>query len=108
VLRGVNFEFDSAQLRPDSEAILDEAADVLSQNSDVQVEVAGHTCNIGTDEYNQGLSERRAGSVVDYLVSKGISRSRLHPVGHGESQPVADNGTKDGRQQNRRTELNLR
>jgi outer membrane protein OmpA-like peptidoglycan-associated protein len=74
----------------------------------VSVEVAGHTDATGTDEYNQGLSERRARSVVDYLVGKGIDRSRLDAVGRGESQPVADNGTRDGRAQNRRVELNVR
>jgi OOP family OmpA-OmpF porin len=107
VLRGVNFDFDKADIRPDAEVILNEAADVLGQNRDVRVQVAGHTDATGTDEYNQSLSERRANSVADYLASKGIDRSRLSTVGYGESQPVADNGTRDGRAQNRRVELNV-
>jgi OOP family OmpA-OmpF porin len=105
VLRGVNFDFDSARIRPDAAAILDAAAEALKENSGVQVEVAGHTDSIGTDEYNQGLSERRAQAVVDALVERGIDASRLSARGSGESQPVASNETSDGRAQNRRVEL---
>jgi OOP family OmpA-OmpF porin len=108
VLRGINFAFDSARIEPEFEPVLDVAVQELQANPTVSVEVAGHTDATGTDEYNQGLSERRARSVVDYLVSKGIDRSRLEAVGRGESQPVADNGTRDGRAQNRRVELNVR
>jgi OOP family OmpA-OmpF porin len=74
----------------------------------VNVEVSGHTDATGADDYNQGLSERRANSVVAYLVSKDIDAGRLSAVGHGESMPVADNATKDGRAQNRRVELNVK
>jgi len=105
VLRGVNFDFDRATIRPDASVILDEAASILNENSDVQVEVGGHTDAVGTDEYNQGLSERRARAVADYLIEKGVSASRLGTAGYGESRPVADNGTADGRAQNRRVEL---
>jgi len=105
VLRGVNFDFDRATIRPDASVILDEAASILNENSDVQVEVGGHTDAVGTDEYNQGLSERRARAVADYLIEKGVSASRLGTAGYGESKPVADNGTADGRAQNRRVEL---
>jgi OOP family OmpA-OmpF porin len=108
VLRGINFAFDSARIEPEFEPVLDVAADELRANPDVRVEVAGHTDSTGADDYNQALSERRANSVVDYLVSKGIDRSRLEPAGSGESQPVADNGTPDGRAQNRRVELNVK
>jgi OOP family OmpA-OmpF porin len=108
VLRGINFAFDSARIEPEFEPVLDVAVDELQANPDISVEVAGHTDSTGADDYNQALSERRASSVVDYLVSKGIDRSRLAPTGSGESQPVADNGTRDGRAQNRRVELNVR
>jgi OOP family OmpA-OmpF porin len=108
VLRGINFDFDSAQIKPEFEPVLDVAVQELQDNPTISVEVAGHTDSTGADEYNQGLSERRANSVVDYLVSKGVDRSRLSSVGHGESQPVADNSSADGRAQNRRVELNVR
>ncbi len=106
VLRGVNFDFDKADIRPDAQVILDSAAEILNVNSSTRVEVAGHTDATGPDDYNQGLSERRARSVVSYLVEKGVSADRLTPVGYGESRPVADNSTRDGRAQNRRVELN--
>jgi OOP family OmpA-OmpF porin len=107
VLRGVNFDFDRAEIRPDAAVILDEAASILNENTGVRVEVSGHTDATGTDEYNQGLSERRARSVADYLSSKGVSADRLDTAGYGESKPVADNATRDGRAQNRRVELNV-
>jgi OOP family OmpA-OmpF porin len=69
------------------------------------VEVAGHTDSVGTDSYNQGLSERRAQAVVNYLVAKGINASRFKARGYGESEPVADNATDEGRAENRRVEL---
>jgi OmpA-OmpF porin, OOP family len=71
----------------------------------VVVEVAGHTDSIGTEEYNQGLSERRAESVRAYLESKGISATRLTARGYGELQPIASNDTEEGRAQNRRSEM---
>jgi OOP family OmpA-OmpF porin len=108
VLRGINFAFDSSKIEPEFEPVLDVAVQELRDNPTVNIEVAGHTDATGADDYNQGLSERRANSVVDYLVSKGIDRSRLSAAGYGESQPVADNSTRDGRAQNRRVELNVR
>lgn len=113
-LRGVNFDFDKATLRPDAIAILDEAIGILSKYPELKVEVAGHTDSKGTDAYNQGLSERRAKAVYDYLTSKGIAASRLAgPNGYGESRPIAPNenadgsDNADGRAKNRRTELNV-
>lgn len=108
VLRGINFAFDSAKIEAEFEPVLDVAVDELNANPGVNVEVSGHTDATGPDAYNQGLSERRANSVVQYLVGKGISASRLQPAGYGESQPVADNATRDGRAQNRRVELNVK
>jgi len=106
VLRGVQFEFDKADIRPDAAVILDEAVNQLGTVSS-RVSVEGHTDAVGADAYNQSLSERRAGSVRDYLVGKGIDASRLSTAGYGESQPVADNETAEGRALNRRVELKV-
>jgi len=119
-LRGVNFKFDrpstgEKNIAPtlqeptaDSIAILDQAVDTLNRYPNVRVEVDGHTDSIGTDEYNQSLSERRARIVFDYLTSHGVSASRLDgPKGFGESKPIDTNSTKEGRARNRRTELSV-
>jgi OOP family OmpA-OmpF porin len=107
VLRGINFDFDKANIKPEAEPVLDAAAEVLKENPDVNVRVGGHTDSVGTDAYNQGLSERRAKAVQDYLAKHGVDASRLTAVGFGESQPVADNKTADGRAQNRRVTLDV-
>jgi len=104
VLRGVNFDFDKSNIRPDAAVILDEAVSALSGSSSA-VSVEGHTDWVGTDAYNQGLSERRANSVKRYLVEHGVDESRLSTVGYGESRPIASNETRDGRALNRRVEL---
>ena len=113
-LKGVNFDFDKSDLRPDAIAILNEAIEILKRYPDLKVEVAGHTDSKGTDAYNQALSERRARAVYDYLTSNGIDASRLvGPNGYGESRPIAPNENEDGsdnpegRAKNRRTELNV-
>jgi OOP family OmpA-OmpF porin len=113
-LRGVNFDFDKYNLRPDAVATLNEAIEVLKKYPQLKVEVAGHTDSIGTDAYNQKLSERRARAVYDYLVKNGVDAGRLMgPDGFGESRPIAPNTNPDGtdnpqgRAQNRRTELNV-
>lgn len=105
VLTGVNFDFDKAIIRPDDFERLDKDVATLKEWGNVKVDVAGHTDSIGTDEYNMGLSLRRADAVRNYLVDKGIAADRLSVKGYGESQPVADNATSDGRFQNRRVEL---
>lgn len=105
VLEGVNFDFDKAVIRPQDYAKLDQDVDALKAWGDVEVEVAGHTCSIGTEEYNLGLSQRRAEAVRNYLVSKGVPADRLTVRGYGESRPVASNATREGRAQNRRVEL---
>jgi OOP family OmpA-OmpF porin len=107
VLRGVNFDFDKSTIRADAAAILDEAARILREQPDVRVSVDGHTDAMGTDAYNDRLSERRAQAVVDRLVRLGVEPSRLEPQGYGESRPVATNETEEGRAQNRRVELNV-
>lgn len=107
-LKGVNFDFDKSVLRPDAIAILGEATEILKRYPDLKVEVAGHTDSVGTDAYNQKLSERRAKAVYDYLTSNGVDASRLvGPNGYGESRPIDTNDTKEGRARNRRTELNV-
>jgi outer membrane protein OmpA-like peptidoglycan-associated protein len=106
-LEGVHFAFDSAQLTPEGRMILDEQTETLMDNPGLQVEIAGHTDAVGTDEYNQDLSERRAQSVKEYLVSKGVGAGRLKTVGYGESRPIASNITEEGRAENRRVELKI-
>lgn len=108
LLEGVNFEFDSAKLLPNAIEILDESVIVLNRRSDIKVDIVGHTCNIGTDEYNQGLSERRARSVYDYLVSHGVAPERLATRGMGETQPAHSNATREGRAKNRRVEMQVK
>jgi OmpA-OmpF porin, OOP family len=104
-LDGTNFDFNKATLRADAIMKLDHAVQVMTENPGITVNVEGHTDSVGSDAYNQGLSERRAKSVVDYLVSKGIDAGRLIPSGYGESRPAASNDTDEGRAQNRRVDL---
>jgi OOP family OmpA-OmpF porin len=113
-LKGVNFDYDKSNLRPDAVQILTEATEILKRYPELKVEVAGHTDSKGTDAYNQALSERRARAVYDYLTSNGIDAARLvGPNGYGESRPIAPNTNEDGsdnpegRAKNRRTELNV-
>ncbi len=107
VLRGVNFEFDKATLTVNARTLLDEVASALTDTPQIRVEVGGHTDARGSDAYNQELSEHRAQSVVDYLLSKGIAPERLQAAGYGETVPVADNQTDEGRELNRRVELKI-
>jgi outer membrane protein OmpA-like peptidoglycan-associated protein len=107
VLRGVHFDFDKTEIRSDAAPILDTAAQTLQEESEITVSVEGHTDAVGGEEYNQGLSVRRAKAVRDYLVEKGVDASRMSVEGFGESRPVASNDTADGRAQNRRVELRV-
>jgi len=106
-LPGVNFETNSDRLRPGAEDVLDEAAETLKRNPQLEVEVAGHTDSQGAAAYNQGLSERRARTVMDYLVGRGVDEDTLSFRGYGESRPIADNATAAGRAENRRVELRI-
>lgn len=104
----VLFDFDSSDLRAEARSELDRAADILAPRDDIiLIEVAGHTDSIGTEEYNQDLSVRRAQSVADYLVQNGVSRDRLQVVGFGETRPRAPNDTPENRQLNRRVVLSI-
>jgi outer membrane protein OmpA-like peptidoglycan-associated protein len=107
VLRGINFASGQAVIPPDQYSILDKVAEVLRANKGVRVEIGGHTDAVGSDSYNQGLSERRAQSVRNYLIQSGIEASRLEARGYGEYQPVASNTTRDGRAMNRRIEFKV-
>jgi len=105
-LQGIQFDFDKATLRAQSFPILDAAAEKLREYPDVRIEIQGHTCWMGSDEYNLGLSKARANSVLEYLVTKqNIDRARLVAEGYGESQPIATNETREGRERNRRVEF---
>jgi len=101
----VLFDFDSDRIRPDAERTLREVVAVLKELSGRPVRIEGHTDSIASEVYNQRLSERRAASVLEWLVAHGIDRARLRAVGFGETRPVADNGTAEGRQKNRRVEI---
>ena len=105
VLENVLFDFDKAVIKPEAYHLLDEVVAIMKKNPGMNVELQGHTCNIGTAEYNMGLSLRRANAVADYLEKNGISRDRLTTKGFGFSKPVALNGTEFGRSLNRRVEL---
>jgi len=106
VLPGVNFAFNSADLLPAAKEILDrEVIPELKADPELQVLVEGHTDSVGNDAYNEKLSGRRAGSVWKYLVEKGIDSGRIQARGLGETQPIADNDTAEGRAKNRRVEI---
>jgi outer membrane protein OmpA-like peptidoglycan-associated protein len=103
----VTFATDSSDLSPAFFDVLTSVSKVLKEFDKTVVEVAGHTDSTGSDAYNQSLSERRAGSVAQYLQSQGVTSQRLITVGMGEARPVADNGSTDGRQANRRVEITM-
>lgn len=105
-LRNVFFDFDRAELKPESFVELDKLAEYLRKN-DIRIEIGGHTDDQGSDEYNDRLSENRAKAVYDYLVSAGIPAGRLQYKGYGKRVPVADNATEEGRAANRRTEFKI-
>jgi OmpA-OmpF porin, OOP family len=104
-LYGINFDFNKATLRPDSEPALQKILGLLQSRPDLKLEVQGHTDNVGTDDYNQKLSEARAHTVVDWLTGKRIAADRLTAHGYGSKMPIADNGSDEGRAKNRRVEL---
>jgi len=107
VLRGIHFDFDKYNIKPEWIPVLDEGVAVLQKHPEVKIIIEGHTDSIGTEAYNQKLSERRAKAVFDYFVSKGISPDRMKTVGFGELRPKADNSTAEGRAINRRVEIKI-
>ncbi len=107
ILKNIFFDFDKTSIRKESEPELERLLKVLNENGTMQVEIASHTDNIGSDDYNLRLSEGRSASVVNYLTGKGIAKSRLVAKGYGESKPLKNNDTEQGRQENRRTEFKI-
>jgi outer membrane protein OmpA-like peptidoglycan-associated protein len=102
------FDFDSASLRSSSRDELREMASVFNRYADTTLVVQGHTDSTGSTSYNQRLSERRAGSVANYLEDLGVRGSRIDAIGYGESRPKASNASSSGRQRNRRVEIFVR
>jgi OOP family OmpA-OmpF porin len=99
------FAFDQYELTPEAKMGLDENLEALSSQPDLSIVIQGHTDSIGPEDYNQKLSEKRAQAVYEYLNSKGVSPERMQTMGYGESRPVADNSSAQGRAMNRRTEI---
>lgn len=106
-LENIFFEFDKSTLLADSETELDKLVDILSDYPHLKIEISGHTDNVGSDEYNQKLSESRAKSVVDYLIDENVSADRLSYKGYGSSQPITSNQTETGRAKNRRVNFTV-
>jgi len=106
-LKGVTFANNSAVLTGNSTAVLDDAAATLRRNADLKIEVAGYTDNRGSATYNVNLSQKRAETVRDYLVTQGVSADMLNAKGYGPENPLADNASADGRAANRRVELRI-
>ena len=107
VLRGVNFDFNKASLTVNAKTLLDGVAEALTTRADIKVEIDGHTDSKGSDAYNQKLSQRRADSVKKYLLQRGIAGDRMTTRGFGETKPIADNDSDEGREMNRRVELQV-
>lgn len=108
VLDGVSFAYNSDQLTDDSFSVLNNVATSLKKNPEIHLEIAGYTDDRGEPLYNRILSRRRAEAVMIYLVEQGISAKRLTAVGYGSDNPIADNNTPEGRQENRRVELHIK
>jgi outer membrane protein OmpA-like peptidoglycan-associated protein len=106
-INNIFFDFNESTLKPVSFLELDRLYNVLNSNSDIKVEISGHTDNVGSDDYNNKLSQSRAESVKDYLVKKGINGNRIISKGYGKSNPVTTNDTEEGRQLNRRVEFKI-
>ncbi|WP_376696178.1 OmpA family protein [Wenzhouxiangella sp. EGI_FJ10305] len=103
----ITFGFDSAEVQPRFLSVLDTLSDTLNEYNQTVIEIAGHTDSTGSPEYNQGLSERRAAAVDNYLGNRGVLRDRTLVVGAGQTYPIASNATESGRAQNRRVEITL-
>ncbi len=102
---GVLFDFNKSTLQPASDAILAQVATLMTGNPALKIEVQGHTDNVGTDTYNQTLSEDRARSVMTWLTQHGVAAARMTAKGYGKTMPVADNKSDEGRMKNRRVEI---
>src|SRR5690606_31275038 len=103
----VKFDFDRDTIRPEFRQDIQSLAEFMRTYPSVTTTVEGHTDSVGSDAYNQNLSERRANSVRQALIDEGVEASRVNAVGYGESRPIADNSTDDGRAMNRRVEAEV-
>jgi outer membrane protein OmpA-like peptidoglycan-associated protein len=106
-LNNIFFDFNKSTLRVESFQELDRVIKLLNDNLSIEIELSGHTDNVGGDEYNLNLSQDRANTVVNYIISKGINSNRIISKGYGKSNPVATNDTEDGKQLNRRVEFKI-
>jgi OOP family OmpA-OmpF porin len=107
VLKNVQFELNSSELTAGSSESLNKVVDAMNEYDQLRIEIQAHTDNTGDAAYNLSLSEKRANSVRDYLIAGGIAANRMEVKGYGETQPVADNNTREGRAANRRVELKV-
>lgn len=104
----IQFDYNSATIKSESHSLLDEVFDILAANADIEkLDIIGHTSSEGSDSVNLKLSKERAASVKDYLIGKGIDAARLSSQGKGEKEPIADNETDEGKEQNRRVEFKI-
>jgi outer membrane protein OmpA-like peptidoglycan-associated protein len=104
----IQFDYNSATIKPESHGLLDDVVGILTDNPDIELlDIVGHTSSEGSDSVNLKLSKERAASVMQYLVDKGIDAARLKSQGKGEKEPIADNETDEGKEKNRRVEFNI-
>lgn len=101
----INFETGKADIKPESQSIVDQIAEMLRQNKDLKISVEGHTDNVGSEKSNQLLSENRAKAVMNAIVARGIEKTRLSYKGWGATKPIADNSSEEGKAKNRRVEI---
>jgi len=102
---GILFAFDSANLRRESQENLDKLTEIINRDDDTILLIVGHTDSVGDEDYNINLSQRRAQSAAEYMIRQGLAESRVQTDGRGETEPIADNETEEGRQENRRVEV---
>ncbi len=107
IFQNILFDFDKATIKKESYPIVDEIVVTMLSNPEISIEISGHTCNMGSDEYNLKLSKARAQAVVDYLIAKGVETSRLRSEGFGETKPLNENKTRAERELNRRVEVKV-
>jgi outer membrane protein OmpA-like peptidoglycan-associated protein len=104
----IQFDYNSATIKQESHSLLDEVADVLTENADIELlDIVGHTSSEGSDSVNLKLSKDRAASVMQYLIDKGIDAARLKSQGKGEKDPISENDTDEGKEKNRRVEFKI-
>lgn len=107
ILRGVQFDSNSADIKPASLPVLNKNVELLKQYPELRIIVAAHTDSMGSDDYNLTLSQKRAEAIYNYFTSQGIDADRMETIGYGETKPIADNGTAEGRALNRRVEIQV-